>query len=214
MVGRNEQQLQAISDDLNARGASDASYMIAELADSSKHEALYSVLSESDFDIALIAYGSLGSQSAGEDDASLALKELEVNFTSACSHLTYLAKYFRKRKAGKIAVITSVAGDRGRKSNYIYGSAKSGLIAFVQGLRNSLHEHGISVTDIRPGFVSSPMTEHLKQGILFVKPEAIATGIVSAIASGKDVIYVPWFWKIIMLVIRSIPERLFKRLSL
>jgi hypothetical protein len=214
LVGRKENKLKAISDDLLARGATTARYIVSELADCAKHEELYAKLGEKDYDVALIAYGSLGNQQTGEDDVSSALKVLDINFTSACSHLTYLAKYFRQKKSGRIAVITSVAGDRGRQSNYIYGSAKGGLGIFLQGLRNSLHKDGVSVTDIRPGFVASPMTEHLKQGMLFAKPDAIAPSIVNAVSGGRDIVYVPWFWRFIMLIIRNIPECLFKRLSL
>ncbi len=214
LVGRKEQRLEAIRKDLIARGASDVQYLVQELADPRTHDGLYEQVFQSEVDVAIIAYGSLSVQEQGEKDATLTLDELNVNFNSACSHLTYLASYFRDKGAGRIAVITSVAGERGRQSNYIYGAAKGGLSTFLQGLRNALHKHGVTVSDIRPGFVSSPMTEHLKQGILFAKPSDIAPAIVKAIDAGKSVVYVPWFWRYIMLIIRSIPECIFKRLSL
>ena len=111
-------------------------------------------------------------------------------------------------------MISSVAGDRGRQSNYIYGCAKGGLTVFLQGLRNRLHKAGVQVLTIKPGFVDTPMTADFKKGLLWVGPDVIARGIYQAIKKGKQVIYLPWFWKFIMLVIKSIPERLFARLKL
>ena len=113
-------------------------------------------------------------------------------------------------------MISSVAGDRGRQSNYVYGAAKSGLDAYLQGLRNRLFKSGVQVLTIKPGFVDSPMTAHIegRGGALWAQPEDIAQGIVKAIEKRKDVVYLPGFWALIMLIVRSVPEWIFKRLSL
>ena len=113
-----------------------------------------------------------------------------------------------------IVVISSVAGDRGRKSNYVYGAAKGMVSIYMQGLRNRLHKSNVTVITIKPGFVSTPMTAAFKKGIVWISPERAAQDIRRAIRKGKDVVYVPWFWSWIMRVIRHIPERLFKRLGL
>jgi short-subunit dehydrogenase len=135
---------------------------------------------------------------------------------SVVSLLTPLANQFASKGRGLLAVISSVAGDRGRQSNYVYGAAKSGLDAYLQGLRNRLFKSGVQVLTIKPGFVDSPMTAHIegRGGALWAQPEDIAQGIVKAIEKRKDVVYLPGFWALIMLIVRSVPEWLFKRLSL
>ena len=141
-------------------------------------------------------------------------KELETNFVSVVSLLTYMANYFSAKKSGTIAVISSVAGDRGRQSNYVYGAAKGALTLVLQGLRNRLFSDGVQVLTIKPGFVDTPMTADIKKNFLFVKPKLVAEQIVIAVKKKKDVVYVPWFWRYIMLIIKIIPEFIFKRLSL
>ena len=111
-------------------------------------------------------------------------------------------------------VISSVAGDRGRQSNYVYGSAKAAVTTFLQGLRNRLHPAGVQVLTVKPGFVDTPMTSAFPKGPLWASPEQIARGIHRAIQKRKDVVYLPGFWRLIMRVIREIPEAVFKRLSL
>ena len=161
-----------------------------------------------------MAHGTLGSQSDGEASWKQTLQILDSNFLSQASLLTLLANDFEKALHGHIAVITSVAGDRGRASNYIYGTAKGALSIFLSGLRNRLAAKNIPVTDFKLGFVDTPMTTHYKKGPIWAKPEAVAHGIVTAIEKKKDVVYLPWFWCWIMMVIRNIPERVFKKLSI
>jgi decaprenylphospho-beta-D-erythro-pentofuranosid-2-ulose 2-reductase len=119
-----------------------------------------------------------------------------------------------QRRAGTIAVISSVAGDRGRGSNYVYGSAKALVTAFLSGLRQRLVKCGVTVVTIKPGFVDSPMTAAFAKGPLWARPERIAAGIVRAIDRHSGTVYLPGFWRPIMWVIRTIPERVFLRLSL
>jgi short-subunit dehydrogenase len=156
----------------------------------------------------------LGDQKACEQDFSLAEKEIRTNFLSCVSLLTLISNEMEKEKAGTIAVISSVAGDRGRQSNYIYGSAKGALNLFLQGLRNRMYPLGVRVLTIKPGFVDTPMTAAFKKNILFAKPDQIARGIVKAIDRKKDVVYLPFFWWGIMAIIKAIPEWIFKRLKL
>ena len=128
---------------------------------------------------------------------------------------TLLANLFERRGRGVLIAIGSVAGDRGRQSNYVYGAAKGMVALFLQGLRNRLSRQGIQVITIKPGFVDTPMTAAFAQkGLLWAKPDAIAAGIVTAVERGRDEVYLPWFWRWIMLIILHIPERLFKRLKL
>jgi short-subunit dehydrogenase len=139
---------------------------------------------------------------------------LRTNFLSAVSLITWLANYFETAQRGTLAVISSVAGDRGRKSNYVYGASKGGLNIFLDGVRNRIDRAGVHVLTIRPGFVATPMTAHLPQSPLFASPQRVAQDILKAIAQRKDVVYVPGFWAPIMFVIRGIPESIFKKLNL
>ena len=161
-------------------------------------------------------YGTLPDQEACVADWSLAADALNVNFTSAASLLSRAANVFEARKGGSLIVVSSVAGDRGRQSNYIYGAAKGALSLFCQGLRNRLHSSGVKVLTVKPGFIDTPMTADIPKSpsILWATPERVARDIVRANKRGKAVLYTPWFWFFILLIIRSIPERIFKRLSL
>jgi len=216
LVARNAQRLKTIADDLRVRGAEDCDYRVAELADSSQHAELLREASAQlgGLDIVLIAYGTLGHQQAGEADFNFALSELQNNCLSVLSLLTLLANQLQQQGHGCLAVISSVAGDRGRQSNYIYGTAKGALSIFLQGLRNRLYKSGVQVLTIKPGFVDTPMTKDFEKGALWVKPEVIARGILKAVDRRRDVVYVPFFWRYIMLIIKLIPESVFKRLSL
>ncbi len=212
IVARNPTHLEAVAKDLVTRGAGAVYAEIANLDETVGHAALLERAVESlgELDCALIAHGVLGEQTAGEQDFSIAAASLQTNFLSAASLVTWLANYFARQYRGTIAVISSVAGDRGRKSNYIYGSAKAGLNAFLDGVRNRVDRDGVQILTIRPGFVATPMTAHLPQGPLFATPEAVARDIQKAIQARQDVLYTPWFWRWIMVIIRAIPEWKFK----
>jgi decaprenylphospho-beta-D-erythro-pentofuranosid-2-ulose 2-reductase len=216
IVGRNAGHLESVAQDLATRGAGVVYTEVADLDRNAAHPAMLerAVASLSGLDCALIAHGTLGDQNAGEADFSSATAILETNFLSAASLVTWLANYFAAQYHGTIAVISSVAGDRGRKSNYIYGSAKAGLNAFLDGVRNRVDREGVQVLTIRPGFVATPMTAHLPRGPLFVTPDAVAHDILNAIKSRRDVLYTPWFWRWIMAVIRAVPEWKFKQMDL
>ena len=216
LVARNQQRLQNIADDLKVRGAGGVTSLAADLSETSGHETLVNTILAQlgRIDIVLVAYGSLGDQAACEASAAQTLTELNTNCISVISLLTLLANVMQKQGSGSLAVISSVAGDRGRQSNYVYGTAKGALSIFLQGLRNRLDRHGVHVLTIKPGFVDTPMTRDFSKGLLWVGPEAIARGIVRAVNKRKDIVYLPFFWRYIMLIIRLIPERIFKHMSL
>ena len=216
LIGRDLDKLKIVRDDLLVRGALSVHIEAMDLTDKSLHKEILhkSVAALGTIDNAFIAYGSLPDQKECEGDYEKTLAEINVNYLSVISLLTMIGNYFAERKMGQISVITSVAGDRGRMSNYVYGSAKGGLAIFLQGLRNRLYHHGVNVLTIKPGFVSTPMTSHLNKNFLFADPSRIAHGIVEAMKHKKTEVYLPWFWKYIMFIIRFIPESIFKKLRL
>jgi decaprenylphospho-beta-D-erythro-pentofuranosid-2-ulose 2-reductase len=216
LVARSEAKLEAVACDLETRGAKEVFARVMDLDDTQKHPKMLASAVESlgHIDLALIAHGLLGDQEAAQTDYMVAEKILQTNFLSAVSLSTWLANYFEARKAGVLAVISSVAGDRGRKSNYVYGASKGALNIFLDGVRTRVDRAGVHVLTIRPGFVSTPMTAHLKQNALFAHPNQIADGILSAITSRKDVVYLPKIWRPIMFLVRNIPEAIFKKMNM
>lgn len=217
LVGRDAARLDIIADDLRVRGAAQIDVLAADLLDRDRHAEIIAAAVDAmpGLDVVLVAYGVLPDQIECQQNAADALRSIDTNFVSVVSLLTPLASHMEEKKAGTIAVISSVAGDRGRQSNYVYGSAKGGLDVFLQGLRNRLSKAGVHVLTIKPGFVATPMTAHIPdRGALWAQPEDIASGIEKAIEKRRDVAYLPGFWALIMFVIRSIPERIFKKLSL
>lgn len=216
LVARDARKLQALNDDLVLRGAKRVDCAISDLADWEQHTSLIDRAEQSlhDSDVSLIAYGTLGAHEECAHSFAAARRELNTNLLSPISLLTLLADRYEARRRGCLAVITSVAGDRGRQSNYVYGTAKGGLAIFLQGLRNRLFASGVGVLTIKPGLVDTPMTAHLRKGPLFASPEVIAAGIERAIEHRRDVVYLPGFWRPIMLVVKAMPETLFKRLRL
>lgn len=216
LVARDAEKLAAVAEDLEARGAGQVETCVMDVLELNRHRAVIEEAAArlDGLDTVLVAHGSLPDQRACETSAELTRQEFEVNSLSTISLLTHLANYFEQQRAGTIAVISSVAGDRGRQSNYVYGAAKGAVTIFLQGLRNRLHGSGVRVITLKPGFVDTPMTAEFAKGTLWINRERAARDIYRAIETGKEVAYVPWFWRWIMVVIRSIPERVFKRMSL
>jgi decaprenylphospho-beta-D-erythro-pentofuranosid-2-ulose 2-reductase len=226
LVARHPERLAAVAGDLAARGASRVECIAADLAAIAAHPALVDeILAKMpDFDTLLLAYGTLSEQARAEDSADYALAELNANFTSAVSLLTRLSNALLSnallgrvqsgRPGGCIAIVTSVAGDRARRSNYIYGTAKGALALFAQGLRAKLYSSGVRVLTIKPGPVLTPMTAHLSGSAKFADPAAVARAIYREMEHGRrDILYVPSRWRWIMTVIRLIPERIGKKLK-
>ncbi len=216
LVARSPQRLAELQTDLAARGAKQVLTYSADLASIQRHAAIFEFARHnfSDFDTVLLAYGSMHSQKDSEASVDVLLEELQVNFVSATAILTLFAADLERRRTGCLAAITSVAGDRGRRSNYVYGSAKGALSLFLQGLRSRLHPAGIRVITIKPGPVQTPMTDHLPSSARFADPEQVARDIVRALESrSPDVLYTPRVWRYVMTAVEHIPEAIFKRLS-
>jgi hypothetical protein len=216
LVGRKTERLQAIAADLQVRGAKLAVTHVMEATDLAAHEPMLVAAEEAlgGIDIALIAHGTLPDQKACEASVELTLQEINTNGLSVIALATRVANRMEAQGSGSIAVISSVAGDRGRQSNYVYGAAKGLVTRFLQGLRNRLAKKGVQVLTIKPGFVDTPMTAAFKKGALWAQPDDIARGILAAIENGKNEVYLPGFWWLIMAIIRHIPEPIFKKLSL
>ena len=229
LIARNAEELRRISADASLRGASRVNIVAGDLTDTSFIKQTVSAVSAPN--TALVAYGSLTDSARADGDAAYLVAELNVNFTSAVLWAQSLAermatndidgtkdtkgtKGTKSKDGSTLAVISSVAGDRGRGSNHAYGAAKAGLTAFCSGLRSRMRERGVHVVTVKPGFIDSPMTAHIaKKGALWATPESIAIGIVSAIDKQRDVVYLPGFWRGIMLIVCHVPEGVFKRLK-
>ena len=214
LTGRNRERLAAVADDIGVRGGS---VEIAELdvLDIGSHAAVIEqAFASGGLDAVLVAHGTLPDQAACQQSPAETVRALEVNFTATVALLTLLANRFEAQHRGTIAVITSVAGDRGRQSNYVYGATKGGLAVFLQGLRNRLHHAGVSVVTLKPGFVDTPMTAGLPRNRLYTTARRAGRSIHRAIEARRDVAYIPWFWRPVMALIRSLPESVFKRLRL
>jgi short-subunit dehydrogenase len=163
-------------------------------------------------DVAVIAHGWLGDQLASERDVAEAERIIDTNFISVVALLVPLANHFEAAGAGNIAVMSSVAGDRGRPRNYTYGAAKGALNIYLQGVRTRLWRHGVRVQTLKLGPVDTPMTATHPKTLLFARADAVAAGIVAAIDAGRAEAYVPWYWRHIMGIVRNLPERLLQRL--
>jgi decaprenylphospho-beta-D-erythro-pentofuranosid-2-ulose 2-reductase len=216
LAGRNPQRLQAIAQDLRVRGASTVDSFVIDALEFTRFPALLAAAEQSlgGIDAALIAQGVLPEQAACEHSLEPLRAAFEINAFSYMALSTVLAEHFAAQKHGVIAVISSVAGDRGRQSNYVYGAAKATVTAFASGLRQKLLPQGVRVLTIKPGFVDTPMTAAFRKGIVWASPQRIARDIARAMDRGQAVLYTPWFWRPIMAVINSIPEAIFCRLRL
>jgi short-subunit dehydrogenase len=214
LTGRNPARLAAVGDDLRVRGAGSVETEILDLLDRGRHAAVVKRAFGGPLDVALIAHGDLPDQQRCQTDPGEAARALELNLVATVELLTLLAGEFQAQGSGTIAVVTSVAGDRGRQSNYVYGAAKAGVGVFLQGLRQRLRATGVRVVTLKPGFVDTPMTAHLPPNPLASSPQRAARAIYRAIESHRDVAYIPWFWRPVMALIRAVPEALFKRLRL
>lgn len=216
LVARNAEKLAAVAADLRARGASFVDTAVADLDNTEHHPELltHAVNSLEGLDVAYLAHGVLGDQTRAEQDFNTAAHILHTNFMAPVSLVTWLANFFVQRRSGVIAVLSSVAGDRGRKSNYVYGSSKAGLSAFLAGLRNRVDREGVTILTIKPGPTKTAMTTGMKGSEKFADVNAVAKSIVAAVDKRVDNLYVPFQWQPIMFVIRHIPERVFKKLNL
>ena len=215
LAARDKDELERTAADLQIRYGVKVSYGLFDAEAIETHEPFFQAVVQEMHGISgvVLAFGFLGDQLAARD-FKIGAKVIANNFTGAASFLSICANYFEPLKFGFIIGITSVAGDRGRQSNYVYGAAKGALSLFLQGLRNRLSSSGVRVITVKPGFVDTAMTFGMPGLFLVASPEYVGNRIVGALNKSSDVIYLPWFWRYIMLIIKHIPEFIFKRMKL
>lgn len=213
LLGRQAARLETIAADLRTRGAK-TSIGVLDVNDHASHQRALddAWTAMGGVDIALIAHGTLPDQAACDASVDLAMREFATNGTSTIALCAALA--LRLQAGATLTVISSVAGDRGRASNYLYGSAKAAVTAYLSGLGQRLRPTGVNVLTIKPGFVDTPMTAAFKKNAMWAKPEQLAVGIVRAIDRRRPTAYLPSFWWAIMMVIKNIPELVFRRISI
>jgi short-subunit dehydrogenase len=217
LAGRDLEELQALAADLNLRHNVNAR---AERIDVLEMDTLESALgvcvaaAGDSLEGVILCTGYLGDPKTARRDCNEARRIFDTNFTGPALALHILANHLEEKHRGFICVLSSVAGDRGRQSNYHYGSAKGGLTTYLQGLRNRLYHSGVHVITVKPGFVDTRMVFGKAKLPLAAQPEVVARAIYHAVKRKKNVVYVPWFWRIIMIMVRAIPERLFKKLNM
>ncbi len=214
LASRNVGRLKAFAGDLAIRHNNKAELVEFEATDYASHQNFYKNLPFRP-DWVISFFGYLGDQKLAQKDWTESRKIIDSNYTGMVSVLNIVAEDMETRKHGVIVGVSSVAGERGRQSNYMYGSAKAGLTAYLSGLRNRLHKSRVHVLTVKPGFVATKMTENMDlPKSITANPEQIAKGILKGIKKKKNTIYVLGAWRGIMLIIKSIPESIFKKLKL
>jgi len=214
LAGRNLESLKREADDIAARSRSNVTTHALEILDTTSFPAFIERLPILP-DVVVSVIGLLGDQAKSEKDAEHATTILRSNFEGPALILALFAEHFLTRGSGTIVGVSSVAGDRGRASNYTYGSAKAGLTAFLSGLRNRTAKLGVHVLTVKPGFVWTRMTDGLElPKLLTAKPEEVAVAIERGVSKKKDQIYVRPIWAVVMFILRSIPEAIFKKTSI
>ena len=214
LAARDPSMLSALQTDLNIRFNVQCFTHSFDAVDFTSHKLFYHTLDPRP-DIAVCIFGYMNENELVMNDPDETLRTINTNYTGAVSILNIIASDFALQKKGCIVGISSVAGERGRQSNYIYGSAKAGFTAYLSGLRNKLYDKEVHVVTVLPGFVYTRMTEHLNlPKLLTAQPEDVAQAIYIAVQKKKNIIYVKWFWKWIMCIIKLIPEPIFKRKKL
>lgn len=214
LTSRKDGQLDTFKSDLEIRNEINCDVQLFNVLDFKSHDSFYKNLKTKP-DIVITCIGYLDKQENSQINFQESLMSIQTNFTGLVSILNIISSDFEKREEGVIVGISSVAGDRGRESNYIYGSSKSAFTSFLSGLRNRLHKSGVKVITVKPGFIETKMTGHLDlPKLLTATPDDISKDIINSIRKGKTIIYSKWFWKWIMLIIRIIPESIFKKMKL
>jgi len=217
LVAKNENKLNDLANDLKTRYSADVSTFYFDAIDDATYQKSFdeALANAGAIDAVLIAHGTLPDQEKIASNLDAINREIVANGVSVVNLATIAANYFEPLGKGMIAVISSVAGDRGRQSNYIYGAAKGFVSTYFQGLRNRMFHKGVSVLTIKPGFVDTPMTSHVPKNFLFASYPAVGKKIFEAMKAGKSgVIYVPGFWRLIMCIVKSVPESLFMKLKM
>lgn len=214
LASRDIELLEKKAKDMGVRHNIQAHAVAFDALDFASHQTFYQNLSQKP-DVIVLAFGYVGDQSKAQGDFDEARRILDSNYTGAASILEIIAADFEKRQSGTIIAISSVAGDRGRQSNYFYGSAKAALTSYLSGLRNRLLKSNVHVLTVLPGFIHTKMTQNLQlPGLITATPEAVADDIYNAYKKSRNLIYTRWYWRWIMTIIKNIPETVFKRMKL
>ncbi len=215
LVGRDEQKLQIVKDHLSAYGKSKVILDVFDLNNIQQHKDLLdrAIQQMNGLDILFVCYGILPNQRNLEEEPEMSINNYMTNAISTINFVSLAANYFEEKNQGTIAVVTSVAGDRGRKSNYFYGSAKACVDTFLEGLRHRLFRKNVHIITIKPGLVDTPMVKDLEKKILVARPERVARDIVNALDAKKKIVYTPSFFRFIMLIVKLLPRSIFYRLN-
>ena len=214
LAARYKDELDYFSKDLMVRSQRNIKLLEINILDSDSHQRFYDQLEEKPLGV-ICTVGYLGDQHNAQHNLLESKKIIDTNYTGIVSLFNIIANDFEKRKHGFMVAISSVAGDRGRKSNYIYGSAKAGLTAYLSGLRNRLFKTGVHVLTVKPGFVNTKMTKGMNlPSILTAQPNEIATAVFKAVEKKKNTIYIKPIWWLIMKIIKTLPEWKFKRMDI
>lgn len=215
LAGRPSPELDAAAESLRAQGVAGVTTAVFDAADTASHEDLLArVFAEGDLDVVLLAVGVLGDQSAFEADPALAVEAAQVNYVGSMSVSLHAARRLRAQRHGVLVVLSSVAGERARRSNFVYGSTKAGLDAIGLGLVEVLRGSGARAMVVRPGFVRTRMTAHLPDAPLAVTAEEVGAAVVEGLAKGRELVYVPGLMRPVMSALRHVPRPLFRRLPL
>lgn len=214
LAARNTSRLQALQSDIAIRYNVQCSLHEFDALNFDSHPSFFDGLAQKP-ETTVCVFGYLGDNETARANWQESAKIINTNYTGAVSILNVVSNYYAAQKSGTIVGISSVAGERGRQSNYMYGSAKAGFTAYLSGLRNRMFRENVHVTSVQPGFVYTAMTANIKlPPLLTAKPEDVANTVFNAAAKKKNVVYVKWFWRWIMLIIKSVPEFMFKKLKL
>lgn len=214
LAARNMDLLEPIAGDLRVRSKAEIDAIEFDATEFSSHRGFYESLATKP-DAVICVFGYMGDQLEARTNFDEMRKTIDVNYTGAVSILSVVAEEFEKRGHGAIAGISSVAGDRGRQSNYVYGSAKAGFSTYLSGLRNRLAKSGVHVMTVKPGFCRTKMTESLElPGALTAEPEQVAEAVFRGLEKRRNTVYVLWMWRWVMMIIRHIPECIFKKMEM
>ena len=215
LVARDADRASAIADDLTVRGVSRVTVVQADLSDLADHARVVreTCAAMSSIDLVVVAHGVLPDQERCDVDPDYALATFSLNADSMISILHRFVNQLITQRSGTAVVISSVAGERGRASNYTYGAAKAAVTAYASGLRARAAAYGVRVITVKPGFVDTPMTSHIAKNPLFASADHVAASVATAVRRGTASIYAPWFWRPVMALIKMLPEKIFMKLK-